>query len=165
MDKKEIAEEIKKLLLEENKIKAIVLVREKLGLGLKEALEIVNEVQMECFPNQMIREEDMGMNAEIIAIGIFKEDIIPYLEYPENCYSSVREGIKITSFICEASTTSRSYLLAECLGIDPWDFNQHEINPLNMNIERMKTEFGDDVVDRINALHHAGFSFFYRPNG
>lgn len=165
ISKNEITEEIKKLLLQENKAKAITLLRKKLGLGLKRALEVVNEIENEYLLNQLICEEDVRMTSELVAVGIFKKDIAPYLEYPEDHYSNVKEGIKILTFICQGLGRSRSYLLAECLGIDVWDFNQHEIDILKVNVELMKAEFGNEIVNAIDALHRAGFSFFYRPQG
>lgn len=165
ISKNEITEEIKKLLLQENRAKAVILVRQKLGLGLRRALEVVNEIEDEYLLNQLICEEDARMTSEVVAIGIFKKDIVPYLEYPEDYYRTVKEGIKIMTFICQGLGRSRSYSLAKCLGIDVWDFNQHEIDISKINVECVKAEFGNDVIDAIDALHRAGFSFFFCPQG
>lgn len=57
----------------------------------------------------------MGMNAEVIAIGIFRRSIVPFLQYPASYYARTREGVTIAEqvfFIESGATDSRR--LADC---------------------------------------------------
>jgi hypothetical protein len=125
----------------------------------------------------------MGMCADIVAIGPFSQDIIEYLEYPPNSYLSTRPGtpVIIELFgILEGSSQSRAF--AKTLGItDPWDFNQHKIDPSKINLpelcellahidieELYRSEITDSYLSDIRALEKLksrGFDFYFRPNG
>ena len=108
----------------------------------------------------------MGMNAEVIAIGTFQRSIVPYLQYPKEYYVNTRDGVRIaeTVFFVE-SGSSESRQLAAGFGVDPWDFNQHELDPARADIELLREMFGDEMVRSFEGLRDAGFSFFFLPNG
>jgi hypothetical protein len=159
-------EQIRGLLSGYRKAEAVLLVRNVTGAGLKEALDCVDEIQAQHFPEPRKEPDNhMGMDAEIIAIGLFSREIISFLEYPEEYYENSREGIKITTCICQVMTRSQSVLLAECLGINAWNFNQHELDISGIDFVRLEKEFDEEIVEKIQTLHKAGFSLFYRPNG
>jgi len=116
----------------------------------------------------------MGMCADIVALGPFSPDITQYLEYPPDFYCSTRSGatVVVTLFgISEGSSASRHF--ASCLGItDPWDFNQHTIDPDKIDVEALRgflqsmpeEEYSKDL-DKLLVLRMHGFQFIFRPNG
>jgi hypothetical protein len=117
----------------------------------------------------------MGMAADIIAIGPFSLAVVACLEYPPEHYKGTREGSPVIAQlfgITHGSSASREF--ARCLGItDPWDFNQHKINPLAIKREPLRAFFsslhdGDDFLrdlERLLVMRDEGFEFYFRPNG
>ena len=79
----------------------------------------------------------MGMFAEILAIGGFKPELAPRLEYPVGYYAGTEPGtivIRTLFGIHEGSSASRRF--AQFLGIDdPWDFNQHKIDAQRIDFD------------------------------
>ena len=114
----------------------------------------------------------MGMCAQVLAIGPFSVDIAFYLGYPADIYAKTRKGTVVTHLlfgILEGSTLSRRF--ATLLNIsDPWDFNQHSIEPSSIDFAGLK-EFAEEYpeyshdVESLEALCAAGFSFHFRPEG
>jgi hypothetical protein len=108
----------------------------------------------------------MGLNSEIVAIGRFTKAIVPFLEYPPDRYANVREGVTIPVSVFWVETgTSQSCVLAECFGVDLWDFNRHHLDPYRVDVARLRTMFDDDQIEDFLALRAAGFEFFFMPNG
>jgi hypothetical protein len=114
----------------------------------------------------------MGMFAEIIAIGPYSPDIKAYLEYPDERYEKTQIGIPVVRVlfgIGEGSTVSRQF--ASLLGIsDPWDFNQHKLNPSTFDIDGLKEFFTvyedyDEDLEALLAFSEKGFEFYFMPNG
>lgn len=115
----------------------------------------------------------MGLDADIIAIGPFKREIVAYLEYPEKYYVGVPEGATvITTFIFCSTSNSSSRRLAEACGFGAWDLGKHKIDPERVNLALLD-EVGQvasgysegAVIEEFTALRDAGFAFYYRPNG
>jgi hypothetical protein len=108
----------------------------------------------------------MGMNAEIIGVGVFRRGIVPHLQYPADFYANTRDGVNIVEsiFVVETGSTE-SRQLASCFGIDPWDFNRHELDATAANIAALGELFDDKEVQRFKGLRDAGFKFFFLPNG
>lgn len=112
------------------------------------------------------------MCAQILAIGPFSADIASYLSYPADMYGKTRNGTVVTHFlfgILEGATLSRRF--AALLGIaDPWDFNQHHIDPSAIDFVGLN-EFADEYpeyshdVEAFDILRAAGFAFHFRPEG
>ena len=109
-------------------------------------------------------EGDIGLDAEIIAIGPFTASLAPMLEYAADYYKSVREGAIIVTHVFEATTSRQSYELAEAFGVDAMDFNRHQLDPQAANLEALQTLFDEGAVERFVALRERGFAFYYRPN-
>lgn len=115
---------------------------------------------------------NMGMCAQILAIGPFSADIASWLSYRAEMYANTKQGTVVTHFlfgILEGSTLSRRF--AALLGIsDPWDFNQHQVDPLAVDFVGLRAfseeypEYSHDV-EALDALIKAGFSFHFRPEG
>lgn len=114
----------------------------------------------------------MVMYAEIIAIGPFSRDIVGFLEYPKPYYENTREGaiVNLTLFgIVEGTALSTQF--AKIFGVmDPWDFNQHQINGHAIDFEALhdfvKTykEYEKDAK-KLEVLSKHGFEFHFAPNG
>lgn len=108
----------------------------------------------------------MGLQAQIVAVGSFSQKVVPYLNYPPEYYKHTHDGVglaEIVFWIETGSTDSRE--LAECFGVDPWDFNQHELNAETADLERLTKLVGDKEVASFIGLRAAGFRFFFVPNG
>ncbi len=108
----------------------------------------------------------MGMAAEIIAIGPFSKRIVKHLEYSNELYTNVKEGAKIAQIIFSIDSGSiQSHKLAKAFNIDPWNFDQHHLNPHEANLTILEELFSPKEVEDFVALRNAGFDFFFLPNG
>jgi hypothetical protein len=119
----------------------------------------------------------MGMFAEVLAIGGFSPELAPWMEYPESYYAHTHTGTMVvrTLFgIVEGSSASREF--ARLLGIDdPWDFNQHKIDPDRIDFAALRThlstlsewESGDYPahLEALVAFACARFDLYFVPNG
>jgi hypothetical protein len=114
------------------------------------------------------------MNAVVLVLGPFRPSLVPLLTHPPEHYRGVREGAVILERLCEpavGSSTSRA--LAEALGVEPWDFNSHPLDPYAVDLARLADAVGayvrdepaEAVVRRFVALRDAGFQFHFRPEG
>jgi hypothetical protein len=62
-------------------------------------------------------------------------------------------------------------MLAQLVGIaDPWDFNQHAIDPTRINFAGIREAFSDaedwmSHVGKLATLADHGFSFYFAPHG
>ncbi len=81
-----------------------------------------------------LRFTEMGLDAQVIAIGPFSQEIAKYLEYDSDAYDHVLEGQTVISNVFIAPTSESSYLLAECFGVGAWELNKHELNPGHTDI-------------------------------
>ena len=72
----------------------------------------------------------MGMYAEILAIGGFKQELVECFEYPEKHYAQTLEGAPmILHLFGIVEGSSLSWEFASFFGItNAWDFNQHKID-------------------------------------
>ena len=119
----------------------------------------------------------MSMCAQILAIGRFHPELVPWLEYSANLYADTKIGapvVKTIFGIVEGSTASRRFALL--VGIDdPWDFNQHKIDPLRIDFEGLRTHLksllgwaeGDYQRDleALEKFSRDGFDLYFVPNG
>lgn len=87
-----------------------------------------------------VREQRMGMAANLIGIGAFKNELIGHFEYPAQYYKNTKEGMILTRElfgIYEGSSVSREF--ASFLGInDAWDFNQHKLDSKKIDFEGLQ---------------------------
>ena len=116
------------------------------------------------------------MSAEILAIGPFgRGHIADVLEYPAEHYAHTRPGVTVVAFLFSAMPgSSTSHAFAEQLGIDDaWDFNQHKIDPLRVDLDGLRAFLGtlqDSAdylkdIERFVRLRDKKFDFYFRPNG
>ena len=106
------------------------------------------------------------MTAEIIAIGPFSKGIVKHLEYSNELYSNVKEGTKIAQNVFSIdSGSTESHKLAKAFKIDPWNFNEHHLNPHEADLNLLEELFSPEEVEDFVVLRNAGFDFFFLPNG
>ncbi len=115
------------------------------------------------------------MSAEILAIGPFSESIADALSYPAHYYEHTQAGTTVlTTLFSYLPGSSSSREFAGLLGIsDPWDFNQHRIDPSRVELDALKRYFatlqdGEQYVEELTQfarLRDAGFEFYFLPNG
>jgi hypothetical protein len=72
----------------------------------------------------------MGMDACVLAIGGFGDDVKDILDYPSDWYDDVRPGAVVTRTFFNCCTTQQSEELASALGVEPRDLNTHHIASL-----------------------------------
>ena len=119
----------------------------------------------------------MGMLANILAIGPFSHDIADTLEYPAEFYASTRPGAPVIAYLFYGRMTGNtaSSQFAAYLGItDPWDFNQHKVDPAWVDVDGL-CSFLDGFYEDENSLRgdsqsflrlwEKRFDFYFRPNG
>lgn len=112
----------------------------------------------------------MSMDADVIGIGPFSQDIIDLLDYPAEYYDNVKHGAIIVVTVFRAPSTESSYLLASALGVDAWDFNTHKIDPKNVKMQELEEFVGGatthslEDVTRFIKFVGKGFTFFYCLN-
>lgn len=105
------------------------------------------------------------MTAEVIAIGPFSDSIADCLSYDRGLYSGTRPGAVVLTRLFQCNSTDYSLTLAECFGIDPWDFNQHVLTASPVNPDLLTAAFGPEELSRFDRLRDAGFAFYFAPNG
>ncbi|MCD0169308.1 hypothetical protein [Deinococcus sp. 23YEL01] len=107
----------------------------------------------------------MGLDAEVLAIGAFRRDLVEFLEYPADFYKNTRDGATVIVTVFQAVTSDLSYELASYFGIDPWDFNSHVLDPEKVDVDRLRGSEFSDRVEAFLALKASRFTFYYLPNG
>lgn len=104
------------------------------------------------------------LNARLFAVGPFSAKVAEHLPYSARHYKDTAEGRTIVRWLFDCWGESMSRELADCFEIDPWDFNDHKVNPWVVDIEKLRRLFPKDVNDFV-ALRDAGFTFFFVPHG
>ena len=110
----------------------------------------------------------MGMSADVLAIGGFRQELIPFLTHAPQRYEGTRPGAMIVECLFEefgSQGRTASHELAAALGAKAWDFSTHELRLERIDLEELESLVGRPELEKFKALHAAGFRFFYRPNG
>jgi len=106
----------------------------------------------------------MGLDAQVIAVGPFSDDIAASLEYGEKLHAGIASGTTVVSNVFIAGTSSASDALAAAFGVGAMELGRHHLNPQVANIAQLKAEFGEDDVGNFMRLAARGFQFYYLPN-
>ncbi|NHZ63725.1 hypothetical protein [Massilia genomosp. 1] len=106
----------------------------------------------------------MGLDAEVIAIGAFSQDVIGALEYHPDYYASVGEGEIVFVHVFLAFTSDASHALAKAFGVGAMDLGKHHLNPHAARINDLIELFGVDDVEQFIVLRDNGFNFYFAPN-
>ena len=113
----------------------------------------------------------MGLDAEVVCIGHFSKDIVPYLDYEPDTYENVIEGVGVAATFFRCNTTQTSHELADALGVDARDFNTHHIRKdlvkwdalEEMCEENPEWDYGIEGFKTL--LEEKGFVCIYLPSG
>ncbi len=107
----------------------------------------------------------MGMDAQVIAIGPFDEEIVDALEYGRGSYDNVEKGVTVVTNVFVACTSEESRALALAFDAGPWELGSHHLAPHLAKIPVLVELFEQENVDRFLMLRDGGFDFYYLPNG
>jgi hypothetical protein len=107
----------------------------------------------------------MGLDAQVIAIGPFSDDVIAALEYSPERYAGVEQGwIVVTNVFVAPRPSSASYELARAFGVEAMDLGRHHLDPTAADLQKLESVFGEEDVMRFVLLRKHGFNFYYLPN-
>jgi hypothetical protein len=116
----------------------------------------------------------MGMSAQILALGRFDEAIVPHLVHPPERYAQVPPGTWLLEPVMPPTPgSSTGHALAEAVGAAAWDFETHALDVSRFDWDALRSALDqwlpasmvEAILVRIQALAHAGFRFWFRPNG
>ena len=113
----------------------------------------------------------MGLDADVICVGVFSKDIAAQLDYDDEAYENVEEGRVVVTDFFSCNTGSQSFELANALGVDAYDFNTHAI-PKNRDIDwaalslmcEKNGEWDYGIEGFKLLLKEKNFLCVYRPN-
>ena len=104
------------------------------------------------------------MYESLYAIGKFSKSLAKHLDFNPDYYHNTNDGTSIiTNVFTIESSIPENAELAKCLRVDPLDFNQHELDPYSVNIQKLSELFDYENIDSFIALREAGFVFYYKP--
>lgn len=111
----------------------------------------------------------MGMYGEVLGIGPFRRELVPYLQQPFEWHESTREGsVIVVRVFASPEGSTRSRELAHCVGAEAWDFNTHALDPWRVDVEAVRRFLYPDEEHQLKCfleLRDAGFEFYFMPNG
>lgn len=114
------------------------------------------------------------MEAELMAIGPFSDEVLVYLDYSPWHYAGVKDGDTVVTTVVRCRTSEASSDLATALGVGSMELGKHVFQSLTEDQRRelMKFCYGigaraaDCYTEAIDALARSGqWMFIYRPHG
>ena len=106
----------------------------------------------------------MGLDAQVIAIGPFSNEIASALEYEPKFYVDVPPGTTVVSNVFIAETSATSHALAAAFGVGAMELGRHRLDATVASLAQLAAEFGERDVENFERLRAQGFEFFYLPN-
>jgi hypothetical protein len=106
----------------------------------------------------------MGLDAVVIAVGAFSQDVIGAMEYHPDYYASVEEGQIVLVHVFLACTSDVSHALAKAFGVGAMELGKHHLNPHAARVDDLIELFGEEDVEQFILLRDRGFNFYYAPN-
>lgn len=106
----------------------------------------------------------MGLDAQVIAIGPFSDDVLPCLEYGALCYAEVEQGTTVVTNLFIACTSEASHALAKAFGVGAMELGKHHLSPIGTDMALLREHFGERDVACFERLAERGFQFYYLPN-
>jgi hypothetical protein len=147
---------------------AVAYHRRVTGSSLAEAVAFVRASWAEGRPPAEAR-QGQGLGADVLAIGPFRADLVPFLEYDRGLWSNVAPGAFIVQKLFDVyDDDAEVAAVAAAFGIDPWDFDAHELDDSRVDLEALRALDSSELVERFVALRGAGFRFYFhlrRPGG
>jgi hypothetical protein len=106
----------------------------------------------------------MGLDAQVIGIGPFSQDVAESLEYGAQRYAEVEPGATVVTTVFLAATSSESYDLAEAFGVGAFEMGKHHLDAQRVSIEKLRSLCDErEISDFLNLREH-GFECYYMPN-
>lgn len=106
----------------------------------------------------------MGLDAQVIAIGPYSNEVASSLEYGESFYVGVAPGTIVVTNVFLACTSEDSHRLASAFGVGAMDLGRHKVDPDKADVAKLIDIFGENNVAQFQCLARNGFDFFYLPN-
>ncbi|GLQ98671.1 hypothetical protein [Dyella mobilis] len=106
----------------------------------------------------------MGLDAQVIAVGRFSQNVVSAMEYPAERYLGVEAGQTVVTNIFVAPQSSISYELANAFGVHALDLGRHHLDPERADLQKLESMFGEKDVAKFVLLQKNGFNFYYLPN-
>ncbi len=88
----------------------------------------------------------MGLDAQVIAIGLLSTDIASALEYGELRYEGVAPGATVVTTVFLAATSSESHELAAAFGVGAFEMGRHRLDPRKADLAALAARFGETDV-------------------
>jgi len=113
----------------------------------------------------------MGLDANVLCIGRFNEEIVDCLSYDPEFYEGTAHGVIVATHLLNCNTSDQSRQLAAALGTEPWDFDTHCISRGNINWDELRelseccAEWDETDIERFKRLLNMMFICIYQPNG
>ena len=107
-------------------------------------------------------------SADWLAVGEFRPELARHLEYPDPMYAQTRPGARLVVNVLSLYDPGQVQAMADCLGVDPFDFNTHVVDPARVRLELLRAAFDgypEDLAalaEMFAALRDAGFQFHFR---
>jgi len=159
---REQRDEVLRLYGEGRLLDAVVYVRRVTGAGLADANSTVRAVLRDAgvLPESSIGEP----SAEVLARGLFRRELVSFLDYGADFYAATREGAKLLVTFVAVSGEEQVRALAACFHADPWDFNTHALDPSRADLDALRALFPgeEELIEKLVGLREAGFQFFFR---
>ncbi|MBN8228486.1 hypothetical protein JYK02_13325 [Corallococcus macrosporus] len=109
------------------------------------------------------------MYGEVLGIGPFRRELVPFLQQPETWHQGTRDGaIIVVPVFLATEGSSRSRELARCMGAEAWDFNTHALDPWRADVDALRRFLSPGEEHKLECflkLRDASFDFFFQPNG
>ena len=112
------------------------------------------------------------LSGAITALGGFRSEIADLLDYPAGYYHTTPPDTPVHAQLFGIDGTEATTEFARLLGIsDPWDFNQHRVDPGRIDVGGLRAFLGGlegsadwlRQVESLVKLRDAGFVFYFRP--
>lgn len=117
----------------------------------------------------------MGMDAQLLAIGPYEEELVQYLDHDPWAYKDVKPGERVVATVIACRTSEASWGLATALGFGPMELGKHVMEGLTREQHRALMRFmlvgegkvaADCWVEALDALISRGtWMFVYMPCG
>ncbi len=116
----------------------------------------------------------MGMKADLIAIGVYRDDLVEYLDYGPWDYKDVKPNQLVITTLITCRTADASRELAAALGVGAMELGRHVfkrgLTPeqrrgvIRFLMKGAGSTAADGSVEAVDALSRNKWTFIYRPN-
>ena len=152
-------EQVLTVLAEQSRIQAIVEIRRRSGCDLREALDILTEIEAKI----RVGADEEYVEWELFAVGPFRRELRGCLDYPERYYASTRDGATVITTVLGLHTRLAWDVLTAHLGVVPDDLTTHVVDALTADPEALEAVLDERELAAFTRLRDAGFQFYFSP--